>query len=513
MNAVAEIFNPDAVPAMEWAEPMPLAGVTHEPEPYPLDALPEGLRAAVADVQATTQAPLAMVATGALTALSLAGQAHVNVARNKHLTGPVGLFAMVLAESGERKSTVDSFFTRAIREYEAAQAEAMQPEVDAYQADLQAWAAEKAGLLEKIKSETKGGKPTDDIKTKLRNLEQAKPEAPKVPELIYGDATPEALTHGLAKKWPSGGVISSEAGTVFGSHGMGTDSAMRNLSVLNVMWDGGVHKVSRRSTEGFTVRNARLTVSLQVQYPVLAGFMGKQGDLARGSGFLARFLVAWPESTQGTRQYQEPDYAMAGLGGFNARLTQLLTEPVPFDETGDGIAPAMLEFSPEAKQVWVKVYDLNERQLAPLGSLADVRDVASKTADNAARIAALFHLYEHGPSGSISADAMQSACKIAMWHLGESRRLLTELGQDPALSLAARLDAWLIERCNQQGTNQIGTRDVLQYFPSRQLRKEAQLTPVLQELIEADRAGLVRDGRKKTIVVNPKLLDGGVKWA
>lgn len=513
MSAVVDVFNPDAAPAQEWADPMPLAGVTYQPEHYPLDALPEGLRAAVDDVHATTQAPLAMVATGALTALSLAGQAHVNVARNKQLTGPVSLFALVLAESGERKSTVDGFFTRAIREYEAAQAEAMKPEVDAYQADLQAWGAKKAGVMEAIKKAAKESKPTADLENTLRDIEQANPEAPKVPELIYGDATPEALTHGLAKSWPSGGVISSEAGTVFGSHGMGTDAVMRNLSALNVLWDGGVHKVSRRTVESFTVRNARLTVSLQVQYPVLAGFMGKAGELARGSGFLARFLVAWPESTQGTRQYQEPDYRMAGLAGFNARITQLLTEPVPFDETGHGLEPAMLELSPDAKAIWVKVYNLIETQLAPMGSLADVKDVASKTADNAARIAALFHLYDSGPAGAISAQAMQSACKVAMWHLGESRRLLTELGQDPALSLAARLDAWLIERCNEQRTNRVSTREVLQFFPTTQLRKAAQLTPVLQELIDADRASQVTEGRKKLIAVNPKLLNGGESWA
>lgn len=512
MSAVIEAFNPDAVPAQEWGDPMPLAGVSYDPEAYPLDALPDGIRAAVDDVQATTQAPLAMVATSALTALSLAGQAHINVARNKHLTGPVSLFALVLAESGERKSTVDGFFTRAIREHEAAQAEIMKPDVEAYQADLQAWAAEKAGVVEKIKGEARKANPTDDLKSRLRDLEQAKPEAPKVPKLIYGDATPEALTYGLAKAWPSAGVVSSEAGTVFGSHGMGSDSVMRNLGALNVLWDGDPLKVSRRTTDSFTVRNARLTVSLQVQLPVLIGFMGKAGDLARGSGFLARFLVAWPESTQGTRQYKEPDSYLAGLSGFDARITQLLTEPVPFDETGHGVAPAMLELSPEAKQVWVKVHDLIEGQLAPFGSLADVKDVASKTADNAARIAALFHLYEHGPTGGISAQAMQSACKVAMWHLGESRRLLTELSQDPALSLAARLDAWLIERCNKQRTNRVSTRDVLQRGPSTKIRKIAQLTPVLEELIDADRASLVTDDRKKLIVVNPKLLNGGGSW-
>src|SRR3546814_16345298 len=96
-------------------------------------------------------------------------------------------------------------------------------------------------------------------------------------------------------------------------------------------------------------------------------FVGRGGVLARGSVFRARFLWAWPESTQVTRQDQEPDYRMAGLAGFNARITQLLTEPMPFDETGNGLSPAMLELSPEAKDVWIKVSNLVETAIAQLG--------------------------------------------------------------------------------------------------------------------------------------------------
>lgn len=511
MNAA--ILKLDDAKPIEWPEPLPLAGNSYAMEPYPLDALPQGIKAAVLDVQQATQAPLPMIATSALTALSLAGQAHVNVARAKHLTGPVSLYGLVLAESGERKSTVDGFFTRAAREYEAEQAELLKPDLDNYQADLMAWEAKKSGLRDAIKNASKTGKDTTGYETSLRNLEQDKPEPPKVPELIHGDATPEALTFALATKWPSGGVISSEAGTVFGSHGMGTDSVMRNLAALNTLWDGCTHKVSRRTTESYTTRNARLTVSLQVQLPVLVNYMQKAGELARGSGFLARFLVAWPESTQGTRQYQEPDGNMAGLAAFTARLTQLLNMPVPFDETGHGLDPVMLEFSPEAKAVWVSVYNAIESELAPLKGLADVRDVASKTGDNAARIAALFHLFEAGTTGDISGEIMKAACTIAMWHLSESRRLLTELQQAPEISLAAKLDAWLIERCNERETNQISTRDVLREFPSSRLRKIAHLLPVLNELIDVDRASLTNEGKKKLIVVNPKLLKGGESWA
>src|SRR3546814_19059832 len=122
----------------------------------------------------------------------------------------------------------------------------------------------------------------------------------------------------------------------------------------------------------------------------------------------------------------------------STRTDTLFPYTTLFRSTGNGLSPAMLELSPEAKDVWVKVYNLVETELAPLGSLADVKDVASKTADNAARIAALFHLYESGTDGAIAAQAMQSACKIAMLNLAESRPLLTALIQDTPIRLSAR---------------------------------------------------------------------------
>jgi putative DNA primase/helicase len=57
-----------------WQEPLPLVAKV-EPEPYPLDALPDTIRAAVEEVQAFTKAPIPLVASSALGALSLAFQA------------------------------------------------------------------------------------------------------------------------------------------------------------------------------------------------------------------------------------------------------------------------------------------------------------------------------------------------------------------------------------------------------------------------------------------------------
>lgn len=496
----------------EWPAPQPLT-VKVAPEPYPLDALPTTIRAAVEEVVGFVKAPMALVASSALAALSLAIQAHVDVKRLEKLHGPVGLFLLVIADSGERKSTCDGFFTTTISDYEQAQAEAAKPVLKDYKADIEAWEAKRAGVKEKIRLLAKDDKPTADMESALRDLEHDKPEPPRIPRLLYADATPEALAYGLAKQWPSGGVVSAEAGIVFGSHGMGKDSVMRNLGLLNQLWDGKSLTIDRRSTESFTVRGARLTIALQVQEPTLREFFNRSGALARGTGFLARFLVAWPESTQGMRQIDPgaPDgpKTWPHLAAFHRRIGAILDQPAPIDDDG-ALTPPMLPLTADAKAAWVEYHNAIESELASGGELYDVRDVASKSADNAARLAALFQLFE-GAGGAVGAEAFEGASRITAWHLHESRRFFGELALPAELADAARLDDWLIGHCRRERTHAVGKRYVRQHGP---LRDGARLDAAIRELADLERLRLVKDGKAMTLWVNPALFaDGGAPWA
>ncbi len=500
-DAVKRTIQSASAAGTLWPEPQPLTA-SHAPEPYPLDALPDTVRAAVEEVAGFVKAPLPMVASSALAALSLAIQAHVDIKRAEKLHGPTGLFLLTIADSGERKSTCDGFFTKAIRDYEAEQTEAAKPVLKRHKADIEAWEAKRSGIKDKIRHLAKDSKPTDGMESTLRELEQDKPEPPRVPRLMYADATPEALAHGLAKQWPSGGVVSAEAGIVFGSHGMGKDSVMRNLATLNQLWDGTSLTIDRRTSESFTVQGARLTVALQVQEPTLREFFNKSGALARGTGFLARFLVAWPASTQGFRPFTEAPPNWPALATFNQRLAVILSQPVPIDDDGT-LTPAMLSLSPEAKRAWVEYHDAIERELASGGELYDVRDVASKSADNAARLAALFQMFEHG-TGAVSLDCFESASRITAWHLSEARRFFGELALPPDLADAARLDSWLIEYCQRERVETVNKRYLRQHGP---VRDGARLDSAIMELAELDRLRLRKDGRRIDVVVNPALLE------
>lgn len=492
---------PPAADPDGWPDPLPLTAKV-PPEPYPLDALPETIRAAVIEVQAFTKAPVPMVAGAALAALSLAIQAYVDIRRADKLHGPVGLFLLTIADSGERKSTCDSFFTSAIRDYQAEQAELAKPDQEKFRAKLSAWEAKRAGILDAIKQASKASKPTASIERDLQQHEQDKPEPPRVPKLLRGDDTPENLAFVLAREWNSAGAISAEGGIIFGSHGMGAESAMRNLALLNILWDGGALDIGRRSKESFTVQGARLTVALQVQEPTLREFLAKSGALARGTGFLARFLVALPESTQGFRPFTEAPANWPHLAEFNRRIAAILNQPAPIDDSG-ALTPAMMTLTPEAKRAWVAFHDAIESELASGGELYDVRDVASKSADNAARLSALFQVFEHGTGGAVGLDCFEGASRIAAWHLHESRRFFGELALPAELADAVRLDTWLIEHCRRKRTQSVGKNFVRQHGP---LRDGKRLDAAIRELSDFERLKLEKVGKHLTVYLNPALV-------
>jgi putative DNA primase/helicase len=471
-------------------------------EPYPVDVLPGTIRAAVEEVAKFVKAPLPLVASSALAALSLALQAHTDVQRDEILLGPVSLFLLTIADSGERKTQADKMFTQSIQDYQDKQAEAAKLIWKDYKANYEAWEAKRSGIKDAIRQLAKSNKPTEEKEIHLRELELEHPEPPKVPKLIREDATPEGLAKKLQKDWPSAGVISNEAGIVFGAHGMGKDSVMRNMALLNKLWDGGRYQSDRGDEErSRDVHGARLTMGLMIQESTLRAFFDQSKGLARGSGFLARFLFAWPDSTMGTRFYIEPIAGSPALSEFNYRITELLNQSVPINENGI-LTPPILTLTVEAKHAWITFHDAIESELITGGKFYDVRDVASKTADNAVRLAALFHIFE-GRGSAIEISAFESASKIIRWHLNEARRFLGQLALPTELVDASKLNHWLVEYCQRASTHFVGKNHTLQHGP---LRNRVTLDAALRELANLDRAQMVKDGKRSIIQVNPMLV-------
>jgi len=86
----------------------------------------------------------------------------------------------------------------------------------------------------------------------------------------------------------------------------------------------------------------------------------------------------------------------------------------------------MLQFDYPAKECAREYTNLIEMNLQPHACLADVRDAASKIADNMARLAGLFHLCNDPKSSEIPYPTVKQACTVSDWYLGGFKHVFGE---------------------------------------------------------------------------------------
>ena len=110
--------------------PQPLVREIPAGDVYPVEALGP-LRGAVEAVQGMTQAPMAIPAQSALAVASLAVQGFANV---QTLGGerPLSLYALTIAQSGERKSACDAPLMAALREHERERSQAQREATESW---------------------------------------------------------------------------------------------------------------------------------------------------------------------------------------------------------------------------------------------------------------------------------------------------------------------------------------------------------------------------------------------
>lgn len=307
----------------EWDKPV-LTIQSRQSSPYPVDALPKGILEPVQEVVDFTQCPFAIAACSALANISLATQGLVDVERTPGLDSPSSLYFLIIAESGERKTSVDNKFSKAIRQWDNKMKDDYELNLQKFTVETDVWEAKEQFILNAVKETSKKGQDTQALEYQLINHRTEKPVEPSFKSLINTDATLEALAWNLYANYKYGGIFTSEGGSVFGGAGMQRDAAMKYLAFLNVTWDGSSYKILRKTSQSFTVEDARLAICIAVQKNTLNAFLTSSGKLARDTGFLARFLLTNPDSTQGTRMFKEAPKDWPALESFNSRIHELL---------------------------------------------------------------------------------------------------------------------------------------------------------------------------------------------
>lgn len=449
-------FNPAEPIPFKPEGPQPMVREIAPGAAYPVAHLGP-LREAVEAVQGMAQAPVAIPAASALAVASLAVQGFANV---ETLGGPrpVSLYALTIARSGERKSSCDGPLMAALRDHEREQAKAQREAFTAWQNTHALWKGERDRILADAKK-GKGEKRTA-AQADLDAL-GAEPAAPPSADRTVTEPTFEGLTRLFATGQPSLGIFSDEGGQFLGGHAMNSDNRQKTLAALNDLWQGNPIRRTRAGDGHATLYGRRLAVHLMAQPAVARAFMADR--MAADTGFLPRFLICEPPSTIGTRLHANARGDASALAGFGNRLRAILETPLPMDEETRELTPRVVPLAPEARALLVRFADAIEAAQAPGGDLAHVTGYASKTAEQAARIAGVLTLWRDLDAPAVSAQDMGDGIALAQFYLSEAVRLTDAAQVSQEIDRAEALRKWLLDSWPHP---EIMVRDVVRRGPN-----------------------------------------------
>ena len=449
------------------------------------------LKELIWEAEAHTQAPLPIIWTSMLMTIASACQGRINVQTPVGFETSCNLYSMVIAESGERKTTVDKLFAQKLQNFNMQLKAEFVKEEQEYEAAYYLWKVkfkENEKLLKRSLSKGDQEKQIQFEKV-VADLVAVKPKKPQHKQFLFNDITVDALSEYLSK-YPSALLTSSDASYVF--HHLRVDK----LGVINDLWDGGTISINRKNSNPIEVINARLSMSLMIQPGILNQYSKAKNDLLRESGLLARVLMTRPKSTQGYRTIENiENMPKKEFDKFHAHIAKLIYE------TNEQInSPKLImTFSTEAKQYWMEFSESVEKDIGDGAYLEEVKDCASKMPNNVARIAAILQYYLTG-SEVITAENMRTATTLGNFYLEEFKEVfgVKTIAEEERYYGDILLNYL---KKNVDTSVEYSKTYILQNGP-RALRKRRELDMALYNLVESDFIRYFSNAKPAYFVVN-----------
>ena len=461
------------------SEPLPFQRESYPPKPFPFEVLGDILSGAAKCLHEIVKAPDSICGQSVLAAAAFLTQpyADVYIDGRKH---PLSLFLITVAESGDRKSAVDTIVLKPIREYEAMLDKANLDEKRAYKNRLEIWKRQREQIF-------KHGSPIK-FEEDLNSLGK-EPTPPLEPFLLLEEPSYEGLVKLFAMGQPSLGLFSDEGGRMFGGYAMGEKNLLKTAAGLSSLWDGGKPITrTRGGDENLLLYGRRFSSHLMLQEVVFHSIL--QNKILTKQGFLARCLIVAPETNAGNRKYNPVDISLKPeINKFYEVAHNLLDHPYPLKnpEILNELAPRTLSLDPSAKEAWIRFHDEVDEALKKNGKYLPVKRMANKSAEQALRISAVLTLFENIEASSISLDYIDRGIVLMRYYLDEAIRISDSSAEDPELNLAQALLNWMQRKTKELGNHKTFTlTEIYQRGGPREVRT-AKAARKIMNILESHR--------------------------
>jgi replicative DNA helicase len=525
---------PETETAKDWEEPLPVVDPNTGPLPaFPLRALPPQMRALVRSVAASLEVPEDFAAILLLGSVAGAAQRTYTLRVYADYREPLGLYLIVIAESGERKTPTVRVFRQPYDHAQEIMRKRAQPAIGKAKARREILEREKqsvfgmsGAVMKKLtdfifpKDQDEERQREDLLRQKDRYAERVAQitaelealEIPPMPLLWLTEATPEATARHLAEL-QSLVVFASEGDLIDVAAGQYGDKTGK-IGILLSAYSMDTHVESRVDGTRAAVE-PRLTIVLAVQ-PAVVRKLQEVREF-RERGLTPRFLYAAPPSRVGYRTWAATDpidpTARATYERIIAKLLGVDDDPpnlvhwAPDDEVPeepDARRPASplppqkeLTMSPEAVERFRAYGREIERELVDDDSpLSEFVTWGSKLPGQMLRLAGCLHLLAHGeldtPDPStipMSAETVERAIEIAEYF--KAHTLSMFVTRTPAI----RREEVVLEWIKQNGSPEFHPRNL---YRSKRRQFDEDMKALHETLGQLEDLGWIRGVMRRT---------------
>lgn len=473
----------------------------HAPVGFPVSALSEQLQAVIRGVKKQTQASEELIGCMLVGMMVPAVHDLFVIRPLGNMCFPLSASIMVVAGSGEGKSSVAKCFLKPIRTFESDLAMQYQTEMAHFDGELEHWEIKHKVLKKNYQRAITQGEEEGECKRRLDEHMARKPTKPAQKRLLVNDLTTAGLLKLLGMGWPSLFLFSDEAGSIL------DNELFHKPHLLNTLWDEQCIRVDRGGSHAaFSIENARFSSLLMTQPASFNRMLKQQRGVAITSGLCARLLICAPKSTMGERligdaQEQQDELERASLEWFAQRQAALLMQSMVRRETGQEYIS--LELCAEARTLLCETANAVTARLDPQGDLHQYGNFGAKYFEHVVRIAGVLEAF-CTEDKMVSAETVQSAITIVDYFFKQHIHLMADDVMPSMRTHAEKLDAWLKKRAGSHIYFEMPKNEILQKGPI-ELRSVAVLDKAINSLIAKDKVIFCTEyrhqGHKPIIIV------------
>ena len=410
------------------------------PNHFPFENLGE-LQAPVNAVSQIHKVPVEMPAQSALSVTALSSQKHIVIRGLVDQVYPTSQYHITIAESGDRKSTVDRQFMKEVEKYEIEIEEA----------------AKKLNQID------------EDSRKVAEN---------PIPSLIIGTGTWEGIFKEFINN-QSLGLFNDEGGMFIGGIGMNEDNRIKMLSGLTKLFDGSTISKTTRGDETIKLRNRNLSIHLMMQ-PVISKVF--KDPIIQYQGFLPRCLISITKANEKRYINEELliDEVKKPIIEFNKKIAERLRKP--FYEN-----KKIVGYSKQIKNLFIDFHNSIEDRILEGKDLHELKAYAVRLVEHSLRISCNLMWYRDHTSIELSREDAENGIAISQYYLREIQRLNNYNSIDQQHKRADKLSIW----CSKQDNNLFSKNTLLRCSP---IRTKKELDPIINILI-AHNQFIEKDGK------------------